>query len=182
MYVHELIAGIIGTQLAPVLCIGGKVGGCVVGCAGIVAYVCVRPTKSIIYVPLQVNRFQKSILLIVQNKYLKSCSKDLILHNLILCTRLCGTGIITQPSWFFFSTWSIWSGGNILYHSCTSSEGASRGGQPLNILTWFIGAGGFACVRAYACVRARARESVCTCACEYVCDCLQCIIQDGVES
>ena len=36
--------------------------------------VTVRPTQSIIYVPLQVNRFQKSILLIVQYKYWKSCS------------------------------------------------------------------------------------------------------------
>ena len=35
-----------------------------------------RPTQSIMYVPLQVNRFQKSILLIVQYKYLKSCSGD----------------------------------------------------------------------------------------------------------
>ena len=36
----------------------------------------IRPTQSIMYVPLQVNRFQKSILLIVQYKYLKSCSRD----------------------------------------------------------------------------------------------------------
>jgi len=43
---------------------------------------------------------------------------------------------------FFISTWPRWSGGNVLYHSCTSFEGASRGGQPLNIFTWFIGAGG----------------------------------------
>ena len=35
-----------------------------------------RPTQSIMYVPLQVNRFQKSILVIVQYKYLKSCSGD----------------------------------------------------------------------------------------------------------
>ena len=34
------------------------------------------PTQSILYVPLQVNRFQKSILVIVQYKYLKSCSGD----------------------------------------------------------------------------------------------------------
>jgi len=43
---------------------------------------------------------------------------------------------------FFISTWPRWSGGNVLYHSCTSFKGASRGGQPLNIFTWFIGAGG----------------------------------------
>ena len=35
-----------------------------------------RQTQSIVYVPLQVNRFQKSILLIVQYKYLKSFSGD----------------------------------------------------------------------------------------------------------
>jgi len=43
---------------------------------------------------------------------------------------------------FFISTWPRWSDGNVLYHSCTSFEGASPGGQPLNIFTWFIGAGG----------------------------------------
>ena len=31
-------------------------------------------------------------------QYLKSCSGDFILQNLILRTRLCGTGIITQHS------------------------------------------------------------------------------------
>jgi len=54
--------------------------------------------QSIIYVPLQVNRFQKIDLLIVQYKYLKSCSGDFIPQNLILRTRLCGTMFITQPS------------------------------------------------------------------------------------
>ena len=47
-----------------------------------------RLNQLIIFVPLQVNRFQESILLIVQYKCLKSCSEDLILQNLILCTRL----------------------------------------------------------------------------------------------
>jgi len=51
------------------------------------------------YVPLQVNRFQKIILLIVQYKHLKSCSKDFMLQNLILHTRLCRTCFIAQPSW-----------------------------------------------------------------------------------
>jgi len=51
------------------------------------------------YVPLLVNRFQESILLIVQYKYLKSCSEDLILKNLILRTKSCGTALITQHSW-----------------------------------------------------------------------------------
>ena len=57
-------------------------------------YVHTRPTQSIMYVPLQVNRFQNFILLIVQYKYLKSCSSP----NLILCTRLFGTKFITHPS------------------------------------------------------------------------------------
>jgi len=35
-----------------------------------------RPTHSIMYVPLQVNRSKKSILLIVHYKYLQSCSGD----------------------------------------------------------------------------------------------------------
>ena len=45
---------------------------------------------------------------------------------------------------FFISARPRWSGGNDLYHSCTTFEGAFRGGQPLNIFTWFIGAGGCA--------------------------------------
>jgi len=52
-----------------------------------------------VYVPLLVNRFQKSVLLIVQYKYLKFCSGDFILQNLILRTISCGTGFITEPSW-----------------------------------------------------------------------------------
>jgi len=36
----------------------------------------IRPTQSIIYVPLQVNRFRKIVLLIVQYKYSKSFSRD----------------------------------------------------------------------------------------------------------
>jgi len=55
----------------------------------------VRPTQWMIYIPLLVNRFQKSILLIVQYKYWKSCSKDFIPQNLILRTRSCGTAYIT---------------------------------------------------------------------------------------
>jgi len=58
-----------------------------------------RRTQSIIYVPLQVIRSHKSILVIVQYKCLKSCSEDFILKNLILRTRSCGTAFITQHSW-----------------------------------------------------------------------------------
>jgi len=35
-----------------------------------------RLTQSVMYVPLQVNKFHESILLIVQYKYLKSCSEN----------------------------------------------------------------------------------------------------------
>ena len=65
----------------------------------IFTYMYTRPTQSIIYVPLQVPRFHKSILRIVQYKYLKSCSEDFILKNLILHTRSCSTAFITQHSW-----------------------------------------------------------------------------------
>ena len=58
----------------------------------------IRLTQSIIYVPLQVNRFQKIDWRIFQYKYLRSCSKHFILQNLILHTKLCGTGFITQAS------------------------------------------------------------------------------------
>jgi len=44
---------------------------------------------------------------------------------------------------FFIFTWPRWSGGNDLYHRCTSFEEASPGAKPLNIFTWFIGAGGY---------------------------------------
>ena len=44
---------------------------------------------------------KKIILLIVQYKHLKSCPEIFILQNLILRTRSCGTGCITQSSWVF---------------------------------------------------------------------------------
>ena len=64
----------------------------------LVEYV-IRPTQSIMYVPLLVNTFQKRILLIVQYTYLESCSEDLILQNVILRTRSCSTSVISQHSW-----------------------------------------------------------------------------------
>ena len=57
------------------------------------------PTQSMIYVPLLVCVFHKSIWLVFQYKYFKSCSKDFKLQNLILRTRLCGTGFIPQHCW-----------------------------------------------------------------------------------
>ena len=55
-----------------------------------------RPTQSIMYVPLLVNTFGKIIFVIVQYKYFKSCSEDFMLQNRILCTRSCGTAFISQ--------------------------------------------------------------------------------------
>jgi len=40
-------------------------------------------------IPLLVNRYHKSILLIIKYKNLKSCSKDFVPQNLILRTRSC---------------------------------------------------------------------------------------------
>ena len=57
-----------------------------------------HPTQSIMYVPLQVNRF------------LFYLSSSTILQNLILCTRSCCTGFITQSSWgfHFHQTTLVW--------------------------------------------------------------------------
>ena len=108
----------------------------------VVQHVTHRPTQSMMYVPLQVNRFKKIILLNVQYKYLKSCSRRFYCPNLILRTRLCGTMFITQPSclldfhlresvrrkWFVLAVYQFWKG---------ISEGPA-----LKYFTWFIGAGG----------------------------------------
>jgi len=94
------------------------------------------------YVPLLVNRCQKCILLIVEYKYLKYVPEIFILQNLILRTRLCGTGFITQPScvldfhltesvrgkWFVLAVYRFWKG--------------ISAGPALKYFTWCIGAGG----------------------------------------
>ena len=59
-----------------------------------------RPTQSLIYVLLHVTRFQKTFSY-RSVQYSKSCSGDFILQNLILRTRSCGNGFITQSSWGF---------------------------------------------------------------------------------
>jgi len=46
-----------------------------------------------------VNRFQTIILHIVKYKYLKSCSEEFILKNLIRRTSPHGTALITPHSW-----------------------------------------------------------------------------------
>jgi len=100
-----------------------------------------RPTQSIMYVPSQVNRSQKCILLIVQYKYIKSFSGDFYSPESDR-TRLCGTGFITQPScvsdfhltesvrwkWIVLAVYQFWKG--------------ISAGPALKYFTWFIGAGG----------------------------------------
>jgi len=91
------------------------------------------------YIPFQVNMCHQSILLILQYKYLKSFSEDFILKNptqigfsaqdhavLLLLLNIVG---------FFISARQNLPGGNNLYHSCTSIEGASWRDQPLNFFT-----------------------------------------------
>jgi len=59
-----------------------------------------RPNQSL-YVPFQVNRFHKSILIIVEYKYLKSCREDFILQNLILRTFHAVLILSSNVSWGF---------------------------------------------------------------------------------
>jgi len=72
------------------------------------------------------------MLLIVQYKYLKSFYGDFYSPESDPPHRIV---------WYRFY-YSIWLGfsfplddGNVMYHSCTSLKGASRGGQPLNVFT-----------------------------------------------
>jgi len=103
----------------------------------------IRPTQSIMYVPLQVNRSQKCILLIVQYKYIKPCSGDfnspesdpphkIMRYWIYYSTQLC----------FWISTWQNLSDGNDLYWRCTSFEKGISAEPALKYFTWFIGAGG----------------------------------------
>ena len=112
----------------------------------------IRPTQSIMYVPIQINRFKKTILLIVQYKYLKSCSRRFYCPNLILCTRLCGTMFITQPSCLFDfrlteSVRRKWFVLAVYQHR----KGISAG-PALKYFTWFIGAGGYTKSRPHKCL------------------------------
>jgi len=93
-----------------------------------------RPTQSIMYVPLQVNRFKKIILLIVQYKYLKSCSRRFIVRIWSSAQDYAVRYLLLNPVVFLISAWQNLSGGNDLYWRCTSFEKAFRRGRALNIL------------------------------------------------
>jgi len=82
------------------------------------------------------------VLLIVQYKYLKSFSKDFIVQNLIIHTRLWGTNFITQSSWHSdFSVTNIVRIKRFVLAVYQYKKG-SRRGRPWNIFTLFIGSGG----------------------------------------
>ena len=102
---------------------------------GVLSCCLIRPTQSIIHVPLQVHRFKKNILLIVQYKYLKSCSRrfyspesdpphKIMRYDVYYSTQLC----------CWFPPDRNLSGGNDLYWRCTRFEKAFRRGRALNIL------------------------------------------------
>jgi len=101
-----------------------------------------RPTQSMICVSLQVNRFQKFILLIVQYKYLKSCSKDFspriwssaqdyavlgLLLNLVVFWISAWQKSVRRK-WFVLAVYQFWKG--------------ISAGPAHKYFTWFIGAGG----------------------------------------
>ena len=56
---------------------------------------CHPPDPRVIYVHPLVNRSQQNILRITPRKYLKPCPEDFILQDLILRTRVCGTGFVS---------------------------------------------------------------------------------------
>ena len=62
----------------------------------------IRPTQSVMYVPLQVNRFAESVLLIVQYRYFKSCSGDFYSPESDPPHKI-------MRYWFYYSTWLCFS-------------------------------------------------------------------------
>ena len=93
------------------------------------------------YVPLQVNRSQKCILLIVQYKYIKSCSGDfnspesdpphkIMRYWVYYSTQLCFgfPSDTVRWKWFVLAVYQFWKG--------------ISAGPALKYFTWFIGAGG----------------------------------------
>ena len=95
------------------------------------------------YVPLQENRYHKNV-------YLSFSVYLSFLFRRFLFSRIWTSAqdhavlvLLLNIVGFFIYTWPRWSGANVLYHSCTTFEEASREGQPLNFFTWFIGAGGY---------------------------------------
>jgi len=100
-----------------------------------------RPTQSIVYVPLQVNRFRNSVLLIVQYKYLKSCSGYFNSPESDPLHKIMRYWLYYSICWFlhFQMTESVrWKWFVLAVYQLKI---ASRRGRTLIIFKWFIGAG-----------------------------------------
>ena len=72
----------------------------------------------------------------------------------------------TRRKRFFFnivellvSTWTTWSGVNVLYHSGTNSQRTNRWGCPLCDFTWFMRSGGYMYIRIYIYIHIRKVDS-----------------------
>jgi len=81
-----------------------------------------RPTQSVMYVPVQVNRFVESILLIVQYRYLKSCSGD-------ICSPESDSPHKFMRYWFYYS---IWLGFSFPPDTLCQVETICSGGVPVS--------------------------------------------------
>jgi len=84
------------TYMSTHFCIGSVV--CVFLTIVCVFVCAIHPTQSVMHVPLQVNRFAESILLIVQYRYLKSCSGDFYSPESAPPHKI-------MRYWFYYSIW-----------------------------------------------------------------------------
>jgi len=94
------------------------------------------------YVPLRVNRFAESVLLIVQYRYLKSCSGDFCPAESDPPHKIMRYWIITQSGWVFdfHLTESVrWKWFVLAVYQFRKGISA---GPALKYFTWFIRAGG----------------------------------------
>jgi len=94
----------------------------------------IRPTQSIMHVPLQVNRFSKLILLIVQYKYSKSSSRRFIVRIWFSAQDYAVRCLLFNTVVFLIWTWQYLSIGNDLSWLSTTYEKAFGRGRPWNIL------------------------------------------------
>jgi len=63
--------------------------------------VLIRPTYTMMDLYCLIDTWKETVWLIFQYKYTKPCAEDQMLQHLILRTRLCGTGFISQLNWLF---------------------------------------------------------------------------------
>jgi len=101
-----------------------------------------RPNESIIYVHFLAARFQKIFLFIVQYKYREYCAEDQMLQDLILRTRLCGTGFIAHLDLlihFHLTNMVGWQ--YFVPVRYQVPKGTSAGLALKYFFTWFLGSG-----------------------------------------